>query len=40
MLIFLDSNIFGSDFHLISTNFELLKSYMAKVEIGFAYQKL
>ncbi len=30
MLIFLDSNIFCSDFYQISTNFELLKSYISK----------
>lgn len=30
MLIFLDSSIFCSDFHLSSTNFELLKSYVTK----------
>ncbi len=30
MLIFLDSSIFCSDFHLTSTNFELLKSYINK----------
>mgnify|MGYP000112568906 CR=1 FL=1 len=30
MLIFLDSSIFCSDFHLTSTNFELLKNYICK----------
>lgn len=30
MLIFLDSSIFCSDFHLTSTNFELLKAYISK----------